>query len=172
MRCAVLVMMMIDIKSVFQLEGSSESFYVELDLSDIERSGGHPMTAPVAASGTVRNQRAVVSLVYSARVEYSAECDRCLDPVTRIYDFNFEHILATSDNGDDEGDIILVPDFRLDIGELAREDILLELPTKFLCRDDCAGLCQRCGANLNHTKCGCDTREIDPRLAILQQLLD
>jgi uncharacterized protein len=42
---------------------------------------------------------------------------------------------------------------------------------KPLCRPDCAGLCPECGANLNLTRCGCEHRWIDPRMAALQELL-
>jgi uncharacterized protein len=45
------------------------------------------------------------------------------------------------------------------------------METKFLCREDCKGLCARCGKNLNLGPCGCG-KEIDPRFAVLEQLLD
>mgnify|MGYP001091754997 FL=1 len=60
----------------------------------------------------------------------------------------------------------------LDLEELARTDILLELPTKVLCSEDCKGLCSQCGKNLNEGECSCEKKQIDPRLAILSQLLD
>ena len=56
------------------------------------------------------------------------------------------------------------------ISEIVRESILAALPMKILCRDDCRGLCLKCGQNLNRGQCDCDTTEIDPRLAILAKL--
>ena len=55
---------------------------------------------------------------------------------------------------------------------LLRDDILLELPTKFLCKPDCKGLCSQCGQNLNLGDCGCNQRRIDPRLEVLQQFFN
>ena len=60
----------------------------------------------------------------------------------------------------------------LDLDELLRADILLELPTKYLCREDCKGLCAVCGKNLNDGPCNCNLHQIDPRLEVLKQLID
>jgi uncharacterized protein len=48
----------------------------------------------------------------------------------------------------------------------------MEFPLRFLCKEDCKGLCQRCGKNLNEGECGCETKEFDPRLAPLKALLE
>ena len=61
--------------------------------------------------------------------------------------------------------------FELGVEDFVREDIFLALPTKFLCREDCKGLCPQCGKNLNDGSCSCK-KPVDPRLAVLQQLLD
>ena len=56
--------------------------------------------------------------------------------------------------------------------EQLSEILLLDFPTRVLCSEDCKGLCHKCGKDLNEGDCGCDHREIDPRFAVLQQLLD
>ncbi|HEX9188317.1 MAG TPA: DUF177 domain-containing protein [Vicinamibacteria bacterium] len=63
---------------------------------------------------------------------------------------------------------------RLDLGEVLREHVLLVLPLKPLCREDCRGLCPRCGANRNAAACGCAPEEEpgDPRLEVLRRLID
>jgi uncharacterized protein len=63
---------------------------------------------------------------------------------------------------------------RLDLGEVVREQILLGLPLKPLCRADCQGLCPRCGKNRNVSPCGCSPEEEpgDPRLEPLRKLID
>ena len=52
------------------------------------------------------------------------------------------------------------------------EQIEMEFPIRFLCKEDCRGLCQRCGRNLNEGECGCTQKEIDPRLEPLRALLE
>ena len=83
-----------------------------------------------------------------------------------------QHVLVTSLNQEDNDEFILVEDMHLDVSELAESDIILALPSKFLCKQDCRGLCPRCGKDLNDGDCDCDTREIDPRLESLKQLLE
>ena len=63
---------------------------------------------------------------------------------------------------------------RLDLGEVVREQVLLALPLKPLCREDCRGLCPRCGQNRNLGPCGCPPPEEpgDPRLEPLRKLVD
>jgi uncharacterized protein len=62
-------------------------------------------------------------------------------------------------------------DKKLDLLAPVEEEIMLEMPSRTLCKDDCLGLCQKCGKNLNEGDCNCDKKEVDPRLAILKTLL-
>ena len=59
----------------------------------------------------------------------------------------------------------------IDLDEILSTCFVLDMETKFLCREDCKGLCDRCGSNLNLGPCGC-RKQIDPRFAVLEQLLD
>lgn len=59
---------------------------------------------------------------------------------------------------------------RFDLSEIVREQILLSLPMKHLCKSDCAGLCQRCGKNLNRGPCGCVEKIGDARFAVLKKV--
>lgn len=68
------------------------------------------------------------------------------------------------DTGFYEGD-------ELDINELMKEQILLNIPMKPLCSDECLGICMHCGTNLNKKKCDCVTDESDPRFSPLKELL-
>ncbi|HEV2439170.1 MAG TPA: DUF177 domain-containing protein [bacterium] len=57
----------------------------------------------------------------------------------------------------------------IDVTEVVRQHLVLALPLAPRCRDDCPGLCPRCGADLNDGPCGCDPREVDPRLEGLRR---
>ena len=59
----------------------------------------------------------------------------------------------------------------IDLTEAVRQDMLLAIPIKPLCREDCAGLCQNCGHNLNLEPCGCPSEPIDPRWSKLNKLI-
>ena len=92
---------------------------------------------------------------------------------TQELEMPFFHVLVSelSDEEDEDGQFVLVPDESLDLEQLLTEDILLDVPSKFLCSPDCKGLCPVCGKNLNQGDCGCKQDTVDPRLAILKSLL-
>jgi len=58
----------------------------------------------------------------------------------------------------------------LDVDQLVCDELILNLPMKVLCSEDCKGICNRCGTNLNHETCDCDVRSLDPRMAVIQDI--
>ena len=115
----------------------------------------------------------------STRVEVA--CARCLDPVRRDVHRSFDLLYRPlgSDSGREE---ISVTQAEAEIGyytgegvlleDILREQLLLEVPIKVVCRDDCKGLCPLCGQNLNQGSCNCETHEQDPRWDALRGLRD
>ena len=69
------------------------------------------------------------------------------------YDLSFDHIVVPSVSNDDNDDYIVADGESIELNEIALTDILLSLPTKNLCKDDCKGLCMVCGCDLNETQC-------------------
>jgi uncharacterized protein len=92
-------------------------------------------------------------------------CRRCAEPVTGQLEIRVHERF-----GDDaDEDFYPIVDDTIDLGPLVRDAIVLELPMAPLCREDCAGLCPRCGANRNEGDCGC-VAPVDPRWANLDAL--
>ncbi len=113
----------------------------------------------------------------SANIEL--ECSRCLRPAEMSLYFPFDAVFVTAENYTQEKEAELRADDlevsvfegdRIDLTELAREQILLNVPTQVFCREDCEGLCQKCGANLNLINCNCKEEETDPRWSALKKL--
>ncbi len=111
--------------------------------------------------------------------EIEVECNRCLQTAEISLEFPFDAVFVTAENYTQEKEAQLKADDlevsvfegdKLDLTELVREQILLNLPTQIFCREDCQGLCQKCGANLNLIDCNCEEKEIDPRWAVLKNL--
>ena len=94
-------------------------------------------------------------LYYTAEFTLNAVCDRCLAECERDYKYDFEHILVRSLNTDNDEYIVTESD-SLDLDELVIMDILLQIPSKMLCKDDCKGLCPQCGTDLNYNECNCN----------------
>ena len=160
------------LKPVFTGEVESLPIDEEIDLGEVDFQYIKPFAAPVRVRGEIRSLAEVVSMHATATVEFHGVCDRCAEPFVRTLTIPMEHVLVTSiDNEDAEDELLLVENYRLDLTTLTEADVLLELPSKQLCRTDCRGLCPHCGKNLNDGLCGCRPEVGDPRLAALKQLL-
>jgi uncharacterized protein len=100
-----------------------------------------------------------------------AECMRCLDVISLEVEAEAEELFYYPAHTAPVGDYVVHDDGNADLGPMVRELSLLALPMQVLCKPDCLGLCPECGQNLNHATCDCDRDKIDPRLAILKNLL-
>lgn len=164
--------MLFDLKEVFTSEGSSATEEYDLSLSDLEVDGCYPFTSPVHVKAKADNTSGIVILTLETEFDYCRPCDRCFEEINSHMSFNFSHKLIESLEEEYNDDYIETPDFIVDLDNLVTTDVLLELPLKYLCKQDCQGLCQKCGKNLNTGKCDCDDNSIDPRLEKLKELLN
>lgn len=164
--------MLIDLKHIFATDNSSLPIEYSLDLSSAEVSGIYPLKKPVTVSGTVSNKASLVVLDAVITYEYSAPCDRCGVETVRKHKLKLNKSLAVSIEGEESDSILTVPDMKLDLDELLYSEVIVSLPMKHLCKEDCKGICPKCGKNLNEGKCGCPEKEIDPRLSALAELLN
>jgi len=112
-----------------------------------------------------------------AQSEALFSCDRCLDDFRRPVEESYEVVyLLTGEEqaraGEKDLEVqVLPPEMNiLDIGDDARQFLLLRLPIKILCKEDCAGLCPSCGTNLNRGSCTCTVGATDPRWDALKKL--
>ena len=163
--------MLWNLKKVFLTEDEILNAEYDLDLHDLDFNGGAPFKTPVRVMAKAVNRAGVVDLAVTAKFDYTAPCDRCGEETITPFVSSFNHTVVQSLVGENEGDYIEAPDFTIDTDPIVTADILLSLPSKHLCKEDCKGLCPKCGKNLNTGECGCDLREIDPRLEVLKSLL-
>ena len=164
--------MLLQCRSLFVGEVNSLPIDTELDFSQVEHQGICPLSEPVHVVGAITARAGVVQLSARATFVFHGRCDRCLSAFDKTYDVPLEHILVATLEDEENDDYILLDQYQLDLADLTMADILLELPYKNLCREDCRGLCPMCGKNLNEGLCGCSHKSVDPRLAVLGQLLD
>jgi uncharacterized protein len=165
-------MMFLDLKKVFSDERKDCLFDYGMDLSSTDINGVYPFVSPVSVKGTVAGHDGFAQLIAEVTFDFSIPCDRCTKQIEKHYHYTFSHNLVLSLENEDDDSYIQVQDYKLDLDELMRADILLELPTKYLCSENCKGLCPICGKNLNDEVCNCDLHQIDPRLEVLKKLID
>jgi len=162
--------MVINLRQLFELVDEREEVCFDLDLKDYELFNGKPFITPVVVRGLLKNVAGIVTLDYSASFTMLLSCDRCLKEFKRDFSESFSHILVNHLESDDD-DFILVEDMSLDLDELVVSDVVLTLPSKILCSEDCKGLCPQCGKDLNQGSCECTESKGDPRFDVLNQLL-
>ena len=132
--------------------------------------------SPMKVSGEITNTAGYMRMTLTMSVDYEAQCARCLAPVNGEFTLDLEKTVAPRNLlGDlDESkldEFAIIEDGFLDMDEQLLEQLEMEFPLRFLCKDDCKGLCQRCGKNLNEGPCDCSDKEIDPRMEPLRKLL-
>ena len=160
------------------IEGSSGRFDFDftpetLDLGDSDFT----LKSDVHAEGEIEKTSAEVIVTGSITGEGEIECGRCLKPVEQKLNIEFrtsyvapEHFAADKENEVSVADLdtdVLESD-RIEVKDIVREQILLNISEQVFCDPDCKGLCPKCGANRNLIDCKCDLNETDPRWAALK----
>ena len=138
---------------------------------------GVSFPSPMKVVGEITNTAGYMRMELNMSVDYQAECARCLKPLTGSFSLDLEKTVAprnllTNLDEDRLDDYAIIDDGFLDMDEPLLEQLEMEFPVRFLCREDCLGLCQRCGHDLNSGDCGCSAKEFDPRLEPLRKLLE
>jgi uncharacterized protein len=154
--------------------GSTRSYEVDevIDLDVAGDGGGGLVRGNVELTRINRGIMAIGKLYTTVKIN----CSRCLTECecSLHMDIEEEYFPLTDIftgaplSLPEESDVFIIDDQHiLDMTEAIRQSILLAFPMKPLCRENCAGLCPRCGRNLNENVCGCSSDETDPRLASL-----
>ena len=134
---------------------------------------GARIVSCVAVAGRLSDNGGCITLKMSVRFDYEGECARCLDRVGGSFSSEIERTLREASESADDGaeEYVPVNDGMLELDDIICEELLLAFPSKLLCSEDCPGICPRCGKKKNG-ECVCTGKEIDPRLKILEQLLE
>jgi uncharacterized protein len=147
-----------------------------------EQFGREPdfrVVAPISLAFDIFKDKLQFRLAGRVQTSLELPCGRCLEPFSTLVDqtFDLRYRPHAENTGEGEREIeeddlttAFYDNDEIDLGHLMREQFLLSLPMKPLCRDDCKGLCVVCGANLNQETCGCKREWEDPRLAVLKKL--
>lgn len=166
--------MIFDLKPLFSGDVKQLPIDQKMDMRDLEWEGITPFTQPVHVKGEISVRADVVTLTIFCEAMYEGTCDRCGAALRQPQNFSLERMLVPAlDNADSEEneELLVVENLRLDLEEFVRSEVILHMPMKHLCSKDCLGICPICGQGLNEGPCGCNTKEIDPRLSALQDLL-
>lgn len=131
--------------------------------------------SPMEVKGEIVNTAGYMRMCLNLSLDYVAPCARCLADVSGNFSFSLEKTVAPRNllqdlDEDALDEYAIVEDGFLDMDEQLYELLELEFPTRILCKEDCLGLCHRCGKDLNLGPCDC-REDMDPRLSPLADIL-
>jgi uncharacterized protein len=162
--------MQLDLREIIGVPGGKVSFDFEPDMSEAIGGSIIRMKMSARAAGNVINSAGVLTFSANVDATYVCVCARCLKEFEYPVHNHISANLTEGGAGENPDGYFLQGD-KVDASEIIITEIILGLEDKLLCKEDCAGLCQSCGSDLNTSACDCKN-EIDPRLAVLSQLLE
>ncbi len=168
--------MLINLTELFTRDGKEKDYLCAVDMERLHTgSAVFELVSKEPVALHIRNLGGRKLLMEGdASVTLQIPCDRCLEPVGCPIHLHIGEELDLSrteeERAEDLNEQPYVSGYNLDVDRLLSNELLLNLPTKVLCREECKGICNRCGANLNHTKCSCETSSPDPRMSVVQDL--
>ena len=165
--------MLLGLSKIIDCPGASLPFSISLDLSDLRFGNCYPVSESVDAEGVIRNTAGVLMMKGSIHTCIHGICDRCAASFDRDMEVPIDVVLVTELADEDNEDEWVFPleGDSADLEDIVRTVFVLNMDSKLLCKEDCKGLCCRCGTNLNEGPCSCQ-KELDPRFAALKQLLE
>jgi len=168
----------VDITDLLSIENKSVDREVETDLTSFKsKLGEFPIIAKAPFELHLENQENKRILISGETdVTIAIPCDRCLKEesvdIHLVIDRRYPLGDTELEEDEDAEDTDYVTGSNLDVEKLVYDEILVNWPMKVLCREDCKGICRKCGANLNDTSCSCDRFEPDPRMAAIQDIFN
>ncbi|NLI57624.1 MAG: DUF177 domain-containing protein [Clostridium sp.] len=123
--------------------------------------------SPVMFKGSILNNGGVIKLKGKLSTLYKSKCSRCLNEVET--EISTDIIEDFFEEGKGEEEAYTYKGKYVELEKVFKDNIILNLPTKLICSEDCKGLCFYCGVNLNEETCDCKNEEIDSPLEVLKQ---
>jgi uncharacterized protein len=164
-----------DLRSLRLAVGDSRREQIEVSLAPVMLAGQRYEPLPARTPAELRITRLTSGMLFDLRFAASVfgPCQRCLEEAR--FDVEAEsreyQASAPEPGAEDEMTTPYLHGHLLDTDHWAQDVLVLTMPQKVLCREDCAGLCPSCGHDLNEGPCGCPTEVADPRWVKLRDLL-
>ena len=168
--------MLINLSDVLSDQHKTVEETVRLEMEEIRlQSGTYPIISKEPVHVKVEHIRVKELLITAeTRLSVMIPCDRCLEDVKREFELNcVKHVdvgLSDAELTEELDESNFIDGYHLDVDKLLFHEILSSWPTKVLCREDCKGLCNVCGQNLNTGSCNCEDTGLDPRMSVVRDL--
>ena len=167
--------MLINLSELFPAEGKSKTYRVPLEMESFSVSGGmYPVVRREPVELVIENQGdRVFSVKGRAVLSLSIPCARCLEPVEVPFDLAIDLELDMKKTGEERGaeldEQFYIDGYNLDVDQLVGSELILNMPIRVLCREDCKGISDRYGTNPGSEEGG-EEAALDPRMSVIQDI--
>lgn len=160
--------MLLDISDLIGKKKTQKEIDVSFKSNNITFEGEEIVfVEPVNIKGNFTLSGDIINFDGTVRTTLNLACSRCLENFNKPIEIEIHEKFSKFDH-DEDNDLIIINNDKIDFSPVIETNIILSLPMKKLCSEECKGLCSVCGTNLNHSECNCKENDIDPRLAKLR----
>ena len=161
---------MLDISHALKNPGQVYPLEAEVSLPEMEAMGETLAFENARFVGELLGAGESVSVKGTVRADVIAHCARCLAPVRYAVETPVDETFVRAENASADSDAYPIVGTEIELMDLVRDAVVLDLPMRFLCKEDCKGLCPKCGANRNEHPCNCLEGDDDNPFAALRDL--
>lgn len=126
---------------------------------------------PLHIKGQITNNTKSLELKAKVAGEIEVQCARCRKPMTVPVEFDISEVIMQNSGEDFDEDVLVIDGEEIDLYDVMLNNFLMNVDGKYLCSEDCRGLCPKCGKDLNLGDCSCDNDYIDPRWEKLAEIM-
>lgn len=168
--------MLIDLNEVLKNDGRTMQVEVPLTMDSYsDGAGKYPIVSDRPVSLLISNKgNKELHITGNAEIVLMVPCDRCLEDVRTTLNLEFDREVDMNQTEEERVKALdeqyYIEGYNLDVDKLVCSEILVSWPSKVLCKEDCKGLCNTCGTNLNLKTCDCEPTDLDPRMAQIQEI--
>ena len=151
--------------------GQEYPFTADAQIEEMEVFGDPVLFTDVAVEGIFVGTGETVSIDATATATVTSRCARCLDEVSMPITAEI-HAEFTREPDPEDPDQYCFEASELELTDAIKDALLLELPMRFVCSEDCKGLCSQCGTNLNTGTCSCQKEDLMNPFAALRSIVE
>lgn len=166
--------MTIDVSEILKEFGGKTEVSGDVKIDDVEfRGESYAFDKPLGVKGIMVNNGKALVLTADVEAKMHTQCARCLKDIVVDAGFSMEeHFVQSDKETPEDDDTIAFEGYTIEIDDAVRDNLIMNIHGRYLCSEDCKGLCPQCGADLNEGECSCNNEYIDPRWAGLADLIN
>ena len=155
-----MIILKLNISDMINVQGARKEISIKKDAVDIPKAFSYvKLYEPIRLEGELESDRGTIYLSGILTTKVKITCDRCMGEMVHSIESEVKESFGS------------LTQSTIDLGPTIVETVLISLPMKALCHEECKGICPVCGENLNEKSCNCDWEYTDPRLDKFNLLL-